>query len=419
VFGLLAVLVAALSEGGCERAEQVRDRFRDETPHEAYAHALARAGLAETALGRSWIRAARNAVRMAATVTLPFEEEGFIAPEAPSAVAYRVRVRRGQRLRVGVVVETRENTRIFVDVFRVPADSSDAFRPVAHSQSADTALTYEPWRTGSFVVRLQPELLRGGRYRLSLALEARLAFPLEGRGVRAIQSLFGAPRDAGRRRHEGVDIFARRGTPVVAALDGVVSRVDTLSLGGKVVWLRDPTRRLALYYAHLDSQTVRAGQRVHTGQVVGFVGNTGNARTTPPHLHFGVYLRGEGAVDPDPFIRPPSRHTTALAADLAELGGWIHVRRSGIRVRAGPSRHAPVLREMDPASALRVVGATGRWFRVQLQDGHPGYVAARLTAPAEASVRVADTSNGPDLSAVAAAPGVPHVSRRASPAARR
>ncbi len=355
----------------------------------------------------------------------PFEEEGFIAPERPSAVAYRVAVKRGQRLRVRVVVETREDARVFVDVFRIPADSSDAFRPVASGQSPDTVLIYEPRRSGWFVVRLQPELLRGGRFRLWLALEARLAFPVAGRGVGAIQSVFGAPRDAGRRRHEGVDIFAPRGTPAVAALDGVVSRVDTLSLGGNVVWLRDSTHHLALYYAHLDSQAVRAGQRVQTGDVIGFVGNTGNARTTPPHLHFGVYLRGEGAVDPDPFIRPPAGRRTALAADLTELGRWIHVLRSGIRLRAGPSRRAAILREIGPGATLRVVGATGRWYRVLQADGHVGYVAARLTTPADEDVRVAaSTHPGPAPTMRVGAqgarpPGASVVSRRGSPAARR
>jgi murein DD-endopeptidase MepM/ murein hydrolase activator NlpD len=53
-----------------------------------------------------------------------------------------------------------------------------------------------------------------------------------------------------------------------------------------------------LYYAHLDRHAVSAGQRVRKGEIVGFIGNTGNARTTAPHLHFGIYRRGQGAIDP-------------------------------------------------------------------------------------------------------------------------
>jgi murein DD-endopeptidase MepM/ murein hydrolase activator NlpD len=59
---------------------------------------------------------------------------------------------------------------------------------------------------------------------------------------------------------------------------------------------------VSTYYAHLDRQAVTPGQRVNAGDLVGWVGNTGNARTTPPHLHFGVYLAAAGAVDPLPFI---------------------------------------------------------------------------------------------------------------------
>jgi murein DD-endopeptidase MepM/ murein hydrolase activator NlpD len=98
-----------------------------------------------------------------------------------------------------------------------------------------------------------------------------------------------------------VDIFARRGTPVLAAGSGIVTRVGTNGLGGKVVWIARPTRGEAHYYAHLDRQLVTVGTRVQEGDVIGFVGNTGNARFTPPHLHFGIYTSG-GAVDPLPYI---------------------------------------------------------------------------------------------------------------------
>jgi peptidoglycan LD-endopeptidase LytH len=116
--------------------------------------------------------------------------------------------------------------------------------------------------------------------------------------------VFGDPRDGGRRRHEGVDIFAKRGTPVLSASSGVVTRVGEGGLGGRVVWVWDPARSLLLYYAHLQEQLVSTGTRVRAGEPIGTVGNTGNARTTPPHLHFGIYRRGAGAIDPEAFIAP-------------------------------------------------------------------------------------------------------------------
>ena len=138
----------------------------------------------------------------AAPVPLPFEEEGFITPEDPGAMAYRVSVPRGQRLTATVELESDDGTRVFVDLFRVPADDADPPRPILSTDSVPGAFVHEPWRGGDFILRLQPELLRGGQYRVRLELEAQLAFPVEGHDMRAAQSLWGAPRDGGRRIHQ-------------------------------------------------------------------------------------------------------------------------------------------------------------------------------------------------------------------------
>jgi len=76
-------------------------------------------------------------------------------------------------------------------------------------------------------------------------------------------------------------------------------------LGGKYVWLSGGMFGLGsarYYYAHLDDFAVESGDKVKKGEVIGYVGNTGNARTTPPHLHFGIYAGGP--VDPEPFLKP-------------------------------------------------------------------------------------------------------------------
>ncbi|MDX1495037.1 MAG: M23 family metallopeptidase, partial [Longimicrobiales bacterium] len=265
------ITLACLALAGCEQVEQVQDRFRDLTPYEAYQESLVAAGLAETALARDWLAAGREALDGAAPVSLPFQEEGFITPEDPGAMAYRISVPRGQKLTADVSLESDEDTQVFVELFRVPASEEDPLRPVYSFDSIPGAFEHEPWRGGDFVLRLQPELLRGGQYRVTLRLEPQLAFPVEGHGMRSVQSPFGASRDAGRRSHHGVDIFARRGTPVLATSDGIVNRVNVTNLGGKVVWLRDPVRNANIYYAHLDSQYVSNGDRVQRGDTVGFV----------------------------------------------------------------------------------------------------------------------------------------------------
>ncbi len=371
---------------GCEQVEVVQDRFRDLTPYEAYRESLAQAGLLETALGREWIRAGSVAVEQAVPVALPFQEEGYLAAESPVAMAYRIAVPRGRRLTAEVLVDSEDSTRVFVDLFRLPSDDENPPRPIISSDSVPGTFEYEPWREGEFILRLQPELLRGGQYRVVLRFEAQLAFPVDGRNMPAIQSIFGAERDGGARSHDGVDIFAPRGTPVLAAAAGQAYRVGITGLGGKVVWVRDPVRNARLYYAHLDSQHVRNGDRIEIGDTLGFVGNTGNARTTPPHLHFGLYRTGEGPIDPVPFLRPPAGRLAELTADLEQLGDWVRLQNDGGRLRAAPDDDALVVRELDQFTAVRVFGGSGEYFRVRLPDGGSGYVAARLTEPVDEPV---------------------------------
>lgn len=131
--------------------------------------------------------------------------------------------------------------------------------------------------------------------------------PVDGTSARLSNS-WHAPR-AGGRRHEGVDIFAPKGTPVRSATRGVVVRVGTNRLGGQVVNVLGPGLERH-YYAHLDRfGSFREGDLVRPGDVLGYVGSTGNARGTPPHLHYGIYQGG--AKNPYPRLAARSRATVA------------------------------------------------------------------------------------------------------------
>jgi murein DD-endopeptidase MepM/ murein hydrolase activator NlpD len=124
-------------------------------------------------------------------------------------------------------------------------------------------------------------------------------------GVTKTQILnsWGFPRSGGR-SHKGVDIFADRGTPVLSATEGIVTRVGTNALGGQVINVLGPGRQTH-YYAHLDRYGgFKAGDVVYAGNIIGYVGNTGNARNTPPHLHYGVYDSVHGAINPWPMLSP-------------------------------------------------------------------------------------------------------------------
>lgn len=143
------------------------------------------------------------------------------------------------------------------------------------------------------------------------ALPAPAALPVPVAGVKPAQlaDTWGGARGGGR-RHEGIDIFARRGTPVLSSTEGIVLRVGTNRLGGQVVWVLGPGGQRH-YYAHLDRYgDVRAGMRVQPGSVLGYVGNTGNAATTPPHLHYGIYTAG-GATNPYPLLSVEAKKSRA------------------------------------------------------------------------------------------------------------
>jgi len=138
-----------------------------------------------------------------------------------------------------------------------------------------------------------------GRFRLRTH-----AFPVAGRhGTRGAIGAFGAPRSGGR-VHEGFDITAGCGTPLVAARGGSVKRAgyDPV-LYGNYVLIDGRKTRQDYFYAHLIARpTVDAGGRVRTGQLVGRVGQTGNAAATPCHLHFEIRVGGR-PIDPEPKLR--------------------------------------------------------------------------------------------------------------------
>lgn len=117
-----------------------------------------------------------------------------------------------------------------------------------------------------------------------------------------ISDTWGAARAEGR-THEGVDIFAERGTPVFAATRGYVTRLNFGSYGGNSVIVAGPGG-VYYYYAHLDrvAEGVERGVPVTTDTVLGFVGNSGNAAGTPPHLHFSVYPTEWEPINPYPLL---------------------------------------------------------------------------------------------------------------------
>jgi hypothetical protein len=142
--------------------------------------------------------------------------------------------------------------------------------------------------------------------------DSKLSMPLKDIKKSQIANTWGAPRGDGR-SHEGQDIFAPKGTPIYSATTGYVVKIGEDNLGGHVVSvIGDGGRKY--YYAHLDSfaRNLEVGDYVTRNTVLGYVGATGNADGTPPHLHFGVYT-DSGAINPLPLLvdRPEEKSPTS------------------------------------------------------------------------------------------------------------
>ena len=146
------------------------------------------------------------------------------------------------------------------------------------------------------------------------APNSKIKMPVEDVTKREVANTWGAPRSGGR-THEGQDIFAPKGTKVLSATNGYIYKIGENNLGGQTVSVISSGGRI-YYYAHLDSYApgIKVGDPVTTRSLLGFVGTTGNAQGTPPHLHFGVYTFGySDAINPLPLITDRTAPTAVPA----------------------------------------------------------------------------------------------------------
>jgi murein DD-endopeptidase MepM/ murein hydrolase activator NlpD len=342
-----------------------------ESPYEKYLHAIESSDIRDYAMVFDWKQEGIEVLKTQLNVDLPYTEVTYFDPKTPKAQLWRYEVEEGSQISIWVNAFSDNITSFFIDVFDVIP--GEEYKRIHYAEDSGY-VNYEVKSSGIHALRIQPELFRGGALELQINYQGILAFPIPGKTSRNIDSFWGDPRDGDARKHEGIDVFAPRGTPVLAVTDGRISRVGNNRLGGKVVWLLDSKRGYSQYYAHLDSQAVSPGQRISQGDTIGFVGNTGNAITTAPHLHFGIYRTRRGAVNPLPFVLDRRPLEPLARADTAGVGGMGIVAASLANIRTQPGTHSSKLGGFERSTLLQMEGKTHGWYRVSLPDGRKGYI---------------------------------------------
>lgn len=379
IFILFSIILVLAS---CKR--QTLGIFSAKTEKERYLQQLTSAGIDKSLVGKNWLAAGTEALSDPPQLDIPAAVRGSFKSRSIQANAWQFNLQKGSTLQVALKWESQDSSRVFLEIIEALS-----MKEQIAATSFDSLIEFEARESGTYFIRIQPELLAEGNYDLIIENRSTYAiFPVEGKTSAAIQSFWGAGRDGGARRHEGIDIFAARGTPVVAPVSGVVGAVKETGIGGKQVWLRDTERGWNLYFAHLDSQTVNSLQRVNPGDTLGFVGNTGNARTTPPHLHFGIY--SGGAFDPFPVVK--DNYSGAVKGDLSLENEIMLVNSASANLRQGPSTEFSSLVKLENNTPLIIESAVGDWYQVKTPTGNKGFVfAGLLTIPQEISLSDSDS----------------------------
>lgn len=361
---------------GCSQFKKASDLISKPTAREKYQREF---NISDE-LFALWERQAELSFRDSLEIEPPYIETGFFHPRSFRVYSYNLKLNSGELLKVKVRDTTRAYP-VFIDLFRQENDSSSIFKKVKGSEFEEKDLIVEIKETGSYKLRVQPSIQANSPFTFEIETSPVYNFPVAGMDNTSIQSLWGAQRDGGRRSHEGVDIFAERGTPVVAATEGRVSSTGEKGLGGKQVWMRDFKRGQSLYYAHLDSIAARAGNSVNPGDTLGFVGNTGNARTTPPHLHFGIYRGYGGAIDPLYYIFQNKEELPEIQeAPPKTLSLLITGKTANLRNRPSTTG-SEIISTAATGDTLHLLGSTKDWYHVRTFKDKAAFIHKSLAAP--------------------------------------
>lgn len=358
----------------CSELEKAEDFFEPQSDRQRYK----KENQLTDELFQIWESRLDQAFKDSLEIELPYTETGELKPRNFAIYSYETYLMPGEVLQATIETDS-SATLIFSELYKATSTGKKDFEQVSTGDPQNKLLRYEIREKGLYKLVLQPEIEAHTHFTLRVDKQPAYIFPVSGGKNADIGSYWGDIRDGGNRNHKGIDIFANRGTPVLAAVDGRVSFTGEKGLGGKQVWLRDRKRKQSLYYAHLDSIKPDLN-KVAAGDTLGFVGNTGNARTTPPHLHFGIYRRGEGAIDPLGFVY----QTEDLKEEnrVEELATHIMVQTEKANLRNKPANsNSSILKKGLLGEVLLVQGKAADWFHVRDSLDRSMYIHESLVKP--------------------------------------
>ena len=361
---LVLIIILVILLNACEKAPiPIVEETPDLSFREQYEQLLALDTTYTMKAKQLWLQQGRDALLDSCIAKIPYQEQSS-GHSLLSAYGVKVEVTLGEQINIYI----NASSPILVDVWSYDEIWQLLYAESEYSDSINVPVDH----SGFYVVRVQSLLSEVAPFKLQITKSPQNLMPVTGADNADAWSRFGDPRDAGRRIHEGVDIFKRRGTPIIASTSGKVTVVRNEGLGGKQIWIRDERLPISHYYAHLDSPYVAENTYVSRGDTIGTVGNTGNARTTRPHLHYGMYMTDVGAVDPFPFFgtQRKVRRFRTYPNTLPET--WAGPMHNPIRLT--PSSKGSIVHQGEIEAPIYVLGWTNHWWHLRLADGRTGYM---------------------------------------------
>lgn len=371
---ILWFLLFVLSLQSCSKINKAKDLLTNPSSREVYKRDLK----VNEELYAIWETAKDTSLRNdSLTITLPYQESGRFFPKSFSVYTYLLALHRGELLSVSIQQDS-SSSLTFIDVFsKVNAE----YKNIKSSKFRENTLQFEVEEDALYKLVIQPEIEANSNFSIEIKRSPQYIFPVAGGKNSNAQSFWGAQRDGGKRSHEGIDVFANRGTPVIASVDGRITSSGEKGLGGKQVWLRDTKRGQSLYYAHLDSIAALKKHQVKAGDTLGFVGNTGNARTTAPHLHFGIYRGYGGAINPLHFIKQNEDDTPAKSHfSPNSLIGFV---KNTANIRNSNSvENSEIILKLSAGDTIQILGKTTEWFHIKPPNSKTSaFIHSSLASP--------------------------------------